>query len=111
MSRVESLNNQKKALTEKLDQCWCMKEYTKLKNSIMLIDQEIEIETKGFDTYSLVKKINERISDLEYKKYKALMEKKTCDDIGRYRRLVDIINVLDKTIEVNKGLIASESSR
>lgn len=108
MKRLDALNIQRLSLIEQLDSCWKINDYTRIKSRLHLIDKEIAIESGEFERYSLVKKINERIDELENKKAMAIIEKKKCGDIGRYRKLVDTIEILERTIAINKDLILGD---
>jgi hypothetical protein len=92
-------------LIAQLDNCWRINEYKNIKSRLHLIDREIAIESGDFERYSLVVKINERIDELENKRAMAIIEKQRCGDITRYRKLVDTIEILDKTILINKNMI------
>lgn len=49
--------------------------------------------------------LTSRITELEGMKFKVMLEKDKCGQLGRYRKLVDRITEIDKLIELNKELI------
>lgn len=76
-----------------------------LKNRLRLVERKLAIETNNYESYSLIIRLNERIEELKTNKAKAQIEKNICNDLGRYRKLVDTINLCDDLIAQNENMI------
>lgn len=105
MSRLDGLKSQRDLIVDSLQACWVIPKYNELKKKLHLIDEEIARESGRIEDFTFILKVTKRIDELETKRAGALIEKQSCNDLGRYRKLVDAIEILDKTIVINKKLI------
>ena len=105
MNRLDGLKIQRDSIVDSLQACWVIPKYNELKKRLHLIDEEIAKESGKFENFALVVQVTKRIDELETKRASAIVEKQRCNDLGRYRKLVDAIEILDKTLVINKKLI------
>ena len=105
MNQVASLLKQKSYLIKRLDECFEPQKYVPLKNRLRLVERKLAIETNNYESYSLIIRLQERIDELKTNKAKAMIEKNDCTDIGRYRKLVDTVNLCDDLIAQNENMI------
>lgn len=105
MNRIQGLGLQKESLLLQIRTTHKISEYQKAKEKLKVIEMEIAKENGTFKIYSLVQKLKERIDELETNKARAMIEKKKCENIDRYRKIVDSIELINQSIEYNKQLL------
>ena len=104
MNRIDGLMLQKTSLMDQIDQCWDIKNYIILKSKILDIDYAIKKE-ESFENYALMIKVKERIDELENKKQNAIKEINRTKDGSRSRKLLEMVEVINKTIAINKEML------
>lgn len=99
---LNGLRLQREAIFDKMDNCWRISEYQELKKSLGVIEEKIAALSGDYARYMFVKKINERIDELETNRAKKVIEKQKCGNIKKYRKLIDNIAQIDEAIQMNK---------
>lgn len=105
MNQVTSLLKQKSHLLKRIELCFEPQKYVPLKNKLRLVERKLAIETNNYESYSLIIRLNERKDELETIKIKAEIEKRDCNNLERYRKLVDTINLCNDLIAQNENMI------
>ena len=105
MNNVTSLLKQKSHLLKRIELCFEPQKYVPLKNKLRLVERKLAIESGEYQSYSLIVLINQRIDELATKRAKAILEKQTCNNLERYRKLVDTIRLTEDLIAQNENMI------
>ena len=105
MNNVGSLLKQKSHLIKRIELCFEPQKYVPLKNKLRLVERKLAIEQGQYENYSLIATLRNRIDELETTKAKAILEKQTCNNLERYRKLVDTIRLCEDLIAQNENMI------
>lgn len=105
MNQVTTLLKQRTNLLERIDLCFLPKEYPVLKNKLRLVERKLAIEQGCYENYSLIVTLQKRVDELETTRAKAILEKQTCNNLERYRKLVDTIRLTEDLIAQNENMI------
>lgn len=105
MNNVGSLLKQKSHLIKRIELCFEPQKYMPLKNRLRLVERKLAIESGTYENYSLIVRLQERKDELETTKAKAILEKQTCNNLERYRKLVDTIRLTEDLIAQNENMI------
>ena len=105
MSQVSSLLKQKSHLIKRIELCFEPRKYVPLKNRLRLVERKLAIEQGEYANYSLIVTLNNRIDELKTTRAKAILEKQTCNNLERYRKLVDTIRLTEDLIAQNENMI------
>lgn len=105
MSQVKALLKQKSSLLKSIELCFEPQKYVPLKNKLRLVERKLAMESGQYENYSLIVTLRNRIDELETTKAKAILEKQTCNNLERYRKLVDTIRLTEDLIAQNENMI------
>lgn len=105
MKTVAGIKSEIESTKEQMQTTWKITEYQELNEKIRRLEFEIAVALGKVDNYAMVARVRERIDELETNRAKALLQKKSCNNIKEYRKLVNSIELIDQAIDYNRTII------